>query len=75
MPTREECQRTLSRLGLRLGVSPKLISMRLLSDEDKQDMLDGKIDIEELSVAIRAWMDNSMPDYANGSLKRYMPIC
>lgn len=70
MPTRDECKRILSRVGLKLGVSPNLISSRLLDPYDKELMLSGEVTFEILCVATKMWMDAAMPDYANGCAKR-----
>lgn len=69
--TTNECKRILSKLGFKLGVSPALVATRLLSDEDKQDMQNGDLTIESLECAIKSWMFNGMPDYANGLTERY----
>jgi hypothetical protein len=66
MPTKQECQKIIFNLGIKCGVSPKLIATRLLSEDDKQDMLRGDLPIEALECAVRLWMDAGMPDYANG---------
>lgn len=47
--------------------------MRLLSPDDKQDMLNGLIPDEALEVAVKCWMEAGMPDYANGLTERYRP--
>lgn len=65
--TKEECQKIIFNIGLKLGVSPKLIATRLLSDEDKQDMLNGELPMETLELAVKLWMEAGMPDYAHGS--------
>lgn len=64
--TREDCKFILTHAGIKLGVSPRLISTRLLSDEDKESMLSGELTIEALMCAIGAWMGAGMPDYAHG---------
>jgi hypothetical protein len=64
--TREQCQKILFNLGIKLGISPKLISERLLSDLDKVDMMGGVISIEALEYAIGAWRGCGMPNYAHG---------
>lgn len=64
--TKEECKKILSMIGFKLGVSPNLISARLLSDDDKIYMLDGIISIVELESSVEAWRNNGMPDYAHG---------
>ncbi len=64
--TTDDCKRILFKVGVRFGVSPKLISERLLDAQDKCDMLNGEIPIEFLEVAVKAWQDAGMPDYAKG---------
>lgn len=64
--TKEDCKRILFKVGIKFGVSPKLISERLLDAQDKCDMLNGEIPVEMLEVAVKAWMDAGQPDYAHG---------
>lgn len=71
MLTIKQCKSILFNLGIGLGVSPKLISMRLLDDLDKDDMLSGLIEIAALRAHTEVWRDNGMPDYATGSKPRY----
>ena len=71
MLSADDCKRILFKTGLQLGVSPKLISTRLLSADDKQDMLNGLITPEQLLVAVKVWISNDMPDYANGKSEPY----
>lgn len=71
MPTKSDCQKMLFKIGIELGVSPKLIATRLLSKEDKQDMLNGLIPVELLITAVKSWMAAGMPDYANGKYDVY----
>lgn len=73
MPTRDECKSKLFRLGIKFGVSPTLISTRLLSPEDKEDMLNGLISDEALECHVKVWIENKMPDYANGNTDPYKP--
>lgn len=54
-----------------LCVKADLISTRLLSKEDKQDMLNGLVPDETLFVAVKCWMKAGMPDYANGHTEPY----
>lgn len=67
----EECKKILSKIGFKLGVSPKLISARLLSDDDKRDMIQGKLEISSLEAFVEVWKENGMPDYAHGKLETY----
>jgi len=69
--TKDECKKILSKIGFKLGVSPNLIRFRLLSDNDKVDMLNGLIPIVELEANTKVWRDNGMPDYAHGKLETY----
>ena len=64
--TADECKKILFKVGIKFGVSPALISTRLLDAQDKCDMLNGEVPIEMLEVAVKAWQDAGMPDYANG---------
>lgn len=64
--TKEDCKKIISKLGIKLGVSPRLIGLRLLSNLDKNDMMAGDLSIEALESNICVWMNNGMPNYANG---------
>lgn len=69
----EQCKDLLKMIGQALCVKAEMISTRLLSKEDKQDMLDGKLDLETLITAVKAWKKSGMPDYANGHTEPYRP--
>jgi hypothetical protein len=71
--TKEQCQRKLFQIGIKLGVSPKLIATRLLSEEDKRDMLQGLIEDDSLLTAVKIWINGGMCNYAQGSYERYKP--
>lgn len=71
MPTARECQTILFNLGLKLGVSPRLISARLLNPTDKKSLMDGSLSIALLEANIEAWMQCGMPNYANGLHESY----
>lgn len=64
--TKDQCRKILFNLGIKFGVSPKLISERLLSPEDKEDMLNGIVPINALEAYVAVWKENGMPDYAHG---------
>lgn len=68
--TKEDCKRILFKVGIKFGVSPKLISERLLDAQDKCDMLNGEIPVEMLEVAVLAWKDAGQPEYSTGSAER-----
>jgi hypothetical protein len=63
--TKDECKKIISRLGFELGVSPKLVALRLLNDLDKTDMLNGDLPIASLRAHMEVWRDNGMPDYVS----------
>lgn len=66
MLTREDCKKRLFTVGIKLGVSPRLIALRLLDESDKDAMMTGEIGIECLELFVRLWMAAEMPDYAKG---------
>lgn len=68
-----QCKSKLFKLGIKLGVSPNLISTRLLSKADKEDMLNGLLPDEALEFHVKVWMKAGMPDYANGLTDPYKP--
>lgn len=69
--TQDQCKKKLFNLGVKLGVSPKLIATRLLSPEDKEDMLSGSISDDALETHVKVWMHWGMRNYADGSGKPY----
>lgn len=71
MLTIQQCKRMILQSALQAGISPRLISERLLSDEDKQDMLNEEISQDCLNLHVEIWMRLKMPDYRNGSMKPY----
>ncbi len=72
--TVKECKSELFKIGIQLGVSPTLISTRLLSKEDKHDMLNGLVPVDSLMTAVKCWMNAKMPDYANGHTDPYKAL-
>lgn len=67
MKTIDECKKIIFKIGIKLGVSPKLISTKLLTESDKQDMLCGEISDEALEAHVNTWMASGMPDFAHGN--------
>lgn len=65
--TIESCKRILFKMGIKHGVSPKLIYERLLSKEDKDDMLNGLIPLETLECFVVVWKEEGMRNYADGT--------
>jgi len=54
-------------------IKAELISTRLLSREDKQDMLSGLLPIESLICHVKVWKEHGMYSYSDGSNLRYKP--
>lgn len=69
----EQCKDLLKMIGQALCVKAELISTRLLSKEDKQDMLNELVPVETLMTAVKCWIKAGMPDYANGHTDPYKP--
>ncbi len=67
--TVDECKRMLFKLAIKHGVAPKLISERLLSKEDKEDMLAGLISFETLDFFVTVWKEYGMCNHVDGSMK------
>jgi hypothetical protein len=67
----EKCKQLLFKVALKHAVAPRLISERLLSQEDKEDMLQGLISFETLDCAVAVWKEYGMCNYADGSGKPY----
>ena len=64
--TDSECKDIIRRLGKRLNVEPRLITTRLMSEDDKNDMREGNLPVKSLEVHIRVWIENGLCDYAHG---------
>ncbi len=73
MLTKQECQKRIFNVAIKLGVSPNLIATRLLSADDKQDMLNGLVPDDTLETAVKCWMAAEMPNYAEGDTRPYKP--
>jgi hypothetical protein len=69
MNSEKDCKRILFNLGIKYGVSPNLLSKRLLDASDKQLMLDGELDLDVLEEFVIVWLKMGVPDLANGSSK------
>jgi hypothetical protein len=63
--TEREAKSILFKIGVEFGVSPAKISTKLLSKEDKQDILNDLIPMETLKLAVRLWNDAGQLDYVN----------
>lgn len=71
MLTDKQCKELIRSLSWVLGISPRLITERLLDEIDKNDIRQGVLNYDALKLNIELWRDNGMPDYANGKLQPY----
>lgn len=71
MPTIEQCKTMIFNCAIKCGVSPRLIAERLLSDEDKTDMLEGNLKISSLEKSVEVWKENGMPNYRSSKFTPY----
>ena len=60
MLSKEQCQKIIFNLGIKVGVSPRLIAIRMLNAQDKCDMLNGDLGIEELEQRVIEAKANGM---------------
>jgi len=44
-----------------------------LSADDKNDMLNGVLKVDELEAHVRVWRDSGLPDYKNATGTLYKP--
>jgi hypothetical protein len=58
-------------IGKMMCVKAELISTRLLSKDDKDDMLNGLIPTDSLINHVKVWIENDMRDYADGNTSPY----
>ena len=61
-----ECIAIVRKLAKELTVRASLITTRLLSENDKQDLRMGELSTDTLRAHIEVWVANGMPDYAHG---------
>ena len=64
--TDEACKNIIRRIALMHNIEPRLITTRLMSEEDKDDMRYGELPINALNLHVEVWIKAGMPDYAHG---------
>lgn len=60
MKTKDECRKMIFKAGIKLGVSPKLISLGLLNELDKSDLMQGLVSQDALESYAEVWRDSGM---------------
>ena len=69
MPTTlsdKACKAIIIRGARKLNVEARLITTRLMSEEDKNDMRAVLLPIEALEAHVKVWIENGLCDYAHG---------
>lgn len=64
----EQCKKLIFRVAMRCGVSPRLITTKLLSEQDKQDMRNGELPQEALTNHVEAFRDAGLPNRRAGEM-------
>lgn len=60
--TERECKSILFQLAIKYGIAPNFIAKRLLSHEDRKDMMNGDLPLESLDNHVRVWKENGCSD-------------
>lgn len=61
--TENEAKSVLFKCCVKHGISPRIVSLYLLSKEDKEDLMCGRLDFESLCLHVDVWKANGCPDY------------
>lgn len=69
--TEKQCKSILFNLGIKYGVSPRMISERLLSPEDRVGMLNGDVPLESLDMHVKLWKEGGCLDMVNPDYRFY----
>lgn len=64
--TDKACKAIIIQIAKELDVEARLITTRLMSEEDKNDMRAGLLPIEALKAHVKVWIENGLCDYAHG---------
>lgn len=63
--TEHECKSILFKLGVKYGISPRKLSEQLLSQDDRNDMPEGRTSLETLDLHVKLWIEQGCPDLVN----------
>ena len=62
----DACKRIIRRIALKHKIEPRLITTRLMSEDDKEDMRRGDLPMTALDLHVELWIKAGLPDYAHG---------
>lgn len=60
------CKALIIRVAKEFNVEAKLITSRLMSEDDKNDMRNGDLPLDALKCHVKVWIENGLCDYAHG---------
>lgn len=60
------CKNIIISLARKLGINPRLVTTRLMSDEDKNDMRNGDVPIKMLELYLKLWIEEGLPNHREG---------
>jgi hypothetical protein len=63
------CKALIRRMAEQFNIDPRLITTRLMSEDDKNDMRYNNLPYESLKMHIQVWIDKCMPDYVRKELE------
>jgi len=64
--TDDACKNIIREIALKHKIKPRLITTRLMSEDDKEDMRNGELPTRALDLHVEVWIKAGMPDYAHG---------
>ncbi|CAB4127159.1 hypothetical protein UFOVP260_18 [uncultured Caudovirales phage] len=62
----DACKNIIRKIALKHKIELRLITTRLMSEEDKDDMRRGELPIEALNLHVEVWIKTGFPDYSHG---------
>jgi len=71
--TKRECQTIVFNLSVKFGVPPREIMDKLLSDDDKKDMMEGTVDVATLESHMEVWVKNGKRDLVGRPIPENKP--
>jgi hypothetical protein len=63
----DACKSIIRKIALKHKIEPRLITTRLMSEDDKEDMRRGELPMNCLDLHVELWIKSGLPDYAHGS--------
>ncbi len=64
--TDKACKSIIRKIAAQYNIKPSLITTRLMSEDDKEDMRNGDVPMDVLDTHVAVWIKAGMPDYAHG---------